>query len=79
MAELFQTTPQNITLHLKNIFEEGELEQKATCKDFLIVQNEGELLPEATIRKFRIVQKERKSNPTRLSSSQAEPVNSCER
>ena len=25
MAELFQTTPQNITLHLKNIFEEGEL------------------------------------------------------
>jgi len=41
MAELFQTTPQNITLHLKNIFEEGELEEKATCKDFLIVQNEG--------------------------------------
>ena len=79
MAELFQTTPQNITLHLKNIFEEGELEQKATCKDFLIVQNEGELLPEATIRKFRIVQKERKSNPTRLSSLQAEPVNSCEK
>ncbi len=38
MAELFQTTPQNITLHLKNIFEEGELEEKATCKDFLIVQ-----------------------------------------
>ena len=39
MAELFQTTPQNITLHLKNIFKEGELEEKATCKDFLIVQN----------------------------------------
>jgi hypothetical protein len=28
MAELFQTTPQNITFHLKNIFEEGELKQK---------------------------------------------------
>jgi len=28
MAELFQTTPQHITLHLKNIFEEGELEEK---------------------------------------------------
>jgi hypothetical protein len=41
MAELFQTTPQNITLHLKNIFEEGELEEQATCKDFLQVQNEG--------------------------------------
>ncbi len=42
MAELFQTTPQNITIHLKNIFEEGELEEKATCKDFLQVQVEGE-------------------------------------
>jgi len=41
MAELFQTTPQNITLHLKNIFDEGELEKQATCKDFLQVQNEG--------------------------------------
>jgi hypothetical protein len=52
-AELFQTTPQNTILHLKNIFEEGELEEKAICKDFLIVQNEGDLLPEATIRKYR--------------------------
>ena len=41
MAELFQTTSQNITIHLKNIFEEGELEEKATCKDFLQVQREG--------------------------------------
>jgi hypothetical protein len=41
MSELFQTTPQNITIHLKNIFEEGELEEKATCKDFLQVQIEG--------------------------------------
>lgn len=41
MAELFQTTPQNITTHLKNIFDEGELQEDATCKDFLQVQNEG--------------------------------------
>ncbi len=41
MAELFQTTSQNITIHLKNIFEEGELEENATCKDFLQVQKEG--------------------------------------
>lgn len=41
MAELFQTTSQNITIHLKNIFEEGELEERATCKDFLQVQKEG--------------------------------------
>ncbi len=42
MAELFQTTTQNITIHLKNIFEEGELEEQATCKEFLQVQQEGE-------------------------------------
>ena len=41
MAELFQTTPQNITLHLKNIYQEGELAEAATCKDFLQVQIEG--------------------------------------
>ena len=41
MAELFQTTTQNITIHLKNIFEEGELQEDATCKDFLQVQTEG--------------------------------------
>ncbi len=42
MAELFQTTPQNITIHLKNIFDEGELSEMATCKDFLQVRKEGE-------------------------------------
>jgi len=41
MAELFQTTSQNITIHLKNIFEEKELEERATCKYFLQVQKEG--------------------------------------
>jgi hypothetical protein len=41
MSELFQTTSQNITIHLKNIFDEGELDEKATCKDFLQVKIEG--------------------------------------
>jgi len=41
MAELFQTTPQNITIHLKNIFDEGELSEVSTCKDFLQVRQEG--------------------------------------
>jgi hypothetical protein len=40
LAELFQTTPQNITIHLKNIFEEGELNEASTCKDFLQVGKE---------------------------------------
>lgn len=41
MAELFQTTKQNISLHIKNIFEEGELSEDSTVKDYLTVQNEG--------------------------------------
>ena len=41
MAELFATTPQNITQHLKNIYKDGEVDEKATCKDFLQVQEEG--------------------------------------
>ncbi|MBB6240190.1 hypothetical protein HDC90_004855 [Pedobacter sp. AK013] len=41
LAELFQTTPQNITIHLKNIFDEGELNEESTCKEFLQVQQEG--------------------------------------
>ena len=41
MAELFQTTKQNVSLHIKNIFEEGELSEKSTVKDYLTVQQEG--------------------------------------
>lgn len=41
MAELFQTSSQNITMHIKNIYAEGELSEEATCKDYLQVQSEG--------------------------------------
>lgn len=41
MAELFDTTSQNITLHIKNIFNEGELQGISTCKEFLQVKTEG--------------------------------------
>ena len=41
LAELFQVKSQNITMHLKNIFAEQEVEESATCKDFLQVQKEG--------------------------------------
>lgn len=41
MTELFQTTKQNISLHINNIFEEGELNSKATVKEYLTVQHEG--------------------------------------
>ncbi|ABQ04124.1 virulence RhuM family protein [Flavobacterium johnsoniae] len=41
MSELFDTTTQNITTHLKNIFGSGELEENSTCKEILQVQQEG--------------------------------------
>jgi hypothetical protein len=41
MAELFQTTPQNITQHIKAIYEEAELAEDSTCKQFLQVRSEG--------------------------------------
>ena len=41
IADLFQVTPQNVTLHLKAIYEEGELQEEATCKDYLQVRSEG--------------------------------------
>ncbi|MBF0183095.1 MAG: virulence RhuM family protein [Magnetococcales bacterium] len=41
MAELFDASKQNISLHLKNIYQEGELESAATVKESLTVQTEG--------------------------------------
>ena len=41
MAELFQKTPQNITMHIRNAYNEGELDKESTCKEFLQVQTEG--------------------------------------
>ena len=40
MVELFQTTKQNVSLHVGNVFKEGELEQEATVKEYLTVQKE---------------------------------------
>ncbi|KJU79438.1 cytochrome C [Ectopseudomonas oleovorans] len=41
MGELFDTTPENVLMHLKNIFKDGELVELATAKDFLVVRQEG--------------------------------------
>ena len=41
MAELYQTTRPNIVEHIRNIYEDGELEETATCKNFLQVRQEG--------------------------------------
>lgn len=41
ISQLYQTSPQNVTLHIKNIYADGELYEEATCKDYLQVQSEG--------------------------------------
>ncbi len=41
MAELFQTSPQNVTQHIRAIYEEGELSENSTCKELLQVRLEG--------------------------------------
>ncbi|MBR2332308.1 MAG: virulence protein RhuM/Fic/DOC family protein [Alistipes sp.] len=41
MAQLLQVRPQNITMHIRNVYKEGELERTLTCKEFLQVQDEG--------------------------------------
>lgn len=41
LASLYQTTKQNISLHIQNIYEEGELAEEATVKEYLTVQSEG--------------------------------------
>lgn len=41
MAELFQTTKQNVSLHIQNVLDSGELEAEGTVKDYLTVQVEG--------------------------------------
>lgn len=54
IAELFQTTPQNVTLHLKAIFAEGELGEVATCKDYLQVRSEGGREVTRKLRHYRL-------------------------
>jgi len=41
MARVFDTTPENVLMHLKNIYAEDELDATATAKDFLVVRQEG--------------------------------------
>jgi len=46
MAELFQSSRTNVIEHIKHIYEEGELDEKATCRNFRQVQNEGKRMVE---------------------------------
>lgn len=54
MAELFATTPENVLMHLKNIFRDGELEEPATTKDFLAVRTEGTRQVERRLKHYNL-------------------------
>ena len=41
MSELFQTTRNNVTLHIRNIFKEGELQELSVCKESLLTASDG--------------------------------------
>ena len=54
MAELYQTTPQNITLHIQAVYEEGELRHEATCKEYLQVRTEGKRSVERRLKHYNL-------------------------
>lgn len=55
MAELFSTTPENVLMHLKNIYSDGdgELDQNATTKNFLVVRQEGNRQVKLSLKHYR--------------------------
>ncbi len=54
MADLFDTSTDNIGLHLKNIYSDGELEEEATTEDFSVVQTEGSRRVRRTLRHYNL-------------------------
>ena len=52
MVELFQTTKQNVSLHLNNLYKEGELEKEGTVKEYLTVQQEGKRTVSRTVKYY---------------------------
>ena len=54
MADLYSTTKQNISLHIKNIFDEDELAMDSTVKEFLTVQQEGNRKVERKVKYYNL-------------------------
>jgi hypothetical protein len=54
MAALFQTSADNISLHLKNIYNEGELDENSTTEDFSVVQQEGTRQVKRTLKHYNL-------------------------
>jgi len=54
IAQMFNVTPQNITLHINNIYKDKELDKKATCKESLQVQIEGNRTIKRRVKLFNL-------------------------
>lgn len=54
MAALFDTTPQNITQHIRNVYMDGETDEAATCKDYLHVRQEGGREVHRRVKSYRL-------------------------
>ncbi|MBT4122677.1 MAG: virulence protein RhuM/Fic/DOC family protein [Candidatus Ruthia sp.] len=54
LSQVFDVTTQNITIHLKQIFKDNELEEKATCKESLQVQKEGNRSVKRKIKEYNL-------------------------
>ncbi len=54
MAQIFNVTPQNITIHIKRIYKEKELEERSTCKESLQVQTEGGRTIKRTVKLYNL-------------------------
>jgi len=54
MAEVFDTTPENVLMHLKNIYKDEELAEAATTKDFLVVQTEGKRKVKRSLKHYNL-------------------------
>jgi len=54
IGQLFDTTPENVLMHLNNIFADEELSASSTTKDFLVVQQEGSRSVKRTIKHYNL-------------------------
>lgn len=54
MGLMFETTPENVLMHLKNIYKDAELDEIPTTKEFLVVQTEGKRQVERNLKHYNL-------------------------
>ena len=54
MSEVFRSTPENVLMHLRNIFSSNKLDAEATTKDFLVVRSEGNRSVRRGVKRYKL-------------------------